>query len=63
MLSENLDSVALKLRDWVKAQIEAAIVDNEEDSEGYRGSGYSENKLADELFIEFSRALCDIDKD
>jgi len=40
------------LRNYIKSEIEAAIADIEEDSEGYRGCGYSEKKEADRLFNE-----------
>ena len=45
------------LRDWVRAEIDAKIADNEEDECGYRGSGYAENKIANELFEQLKFQL------
>ena len=42
------------LREWVKAEIEYAIADNEEDEEGYRGSAYIEKEEADKAFKKLS---------
>jgi len=38
------------IREWIRAEIDAKIVDNEEGSDGYYGSGYAERKIADSLF-------------
>ena len=42
--------VLLLLREWVQAEIKAAIADSEPGADGYYGTGYEENKQADELF-------------
>jgi len=45
-------------REWVKAEVDYGVFNNEEDSEGYRGSAYHEKKEADRLFD----ALCELIK-
>ena len=56
----NMTPTQLKLlHDWVEAMISAAIADNEEDSEGYRGTGYLDRKVADELFDRFKDSIQD----
>ena len=42
--------ILLLLREWIQAEIKAAIVDSKPDSGGYYGTGYEENKQADKLF-------------
>jgi hypothetical protein len=42
----------MKLREWVKAEIEYAIFDKQEDSEGYIGTAYAEKRLAEQKFKE-----------
>lgn len=47
----NMNEELLELiRNWVRSEIDAKIADNEEDEGGYRGTGYAENRIADELF-------------
>lgn len=38
------------MREWVKAEIKAAIADSQPDGDGYYGTGYAENEEADLLF-------------
>ena len=40
------------LREWVKAEIDAAIADHEPGSDGYFGTGYGQRKEAERLFIQ-----------
>ena len=49
MLKLNKDNLEL-LREWIRAEIEASIASNREDSEGYLESGYFEYIEADKLF-------------
>lgn len=45
------------LREWVRAEINAAIADSQEGSDGYYGSGYAENEAADKLFLQVKQRL------
>lgn len=45
------------LREWVKAEIDAAIADNEEDEEGYRGCGYAGRRFAEAAFQRFVNSI------
>jgi len=45
------------IREWIRAEIDAKIADNEEDSSGYRGNGDFESRMADALFIKLKNLL------
>lgn len=57
MTRDQYENIMAALHLWVVAQIEAAIADTEEDSEGYRGSGHAERRIADEFFQSFDDKL------
>ena len=54
------DDLLVLIRDWIRAEIDAKIADNEEDEGGYRGSGFAENKIADALFEQLKSRLMNV---
>lgn len=45
------------LREWIQAEIAAGIADSTPDESGYIGTGYSENRVAKELFEQVKAKL------
>ena len=45
------------LREWVRAEIEAIVLDRQPGSDGYYGSAYIESKYADKMFKQLKESF------